>query len=89
MNKQSSQPSFSENHVKELNERFGRLIKQLGWRNEKGTDRYKFEVDFAYAVNEISICPTYLKGKMFDKASGVVNNLINFLKQQKEETTEA
>lgn len=71
-----------ESHSKELQERFGRLIKQLGVKNTKGSSRYQFEVDFMYALNEIKNCPPYLQGKMFDKASNVVTNLINYLKNR-------
>lgn len=71
-------------HVKELIERFNRLIKQLGPNNKKGSDRYDFEVDFSYLLNEIKNCPTYLQGKMFEQASGIVNTLINHLKHLRE-----
>lgn len=67
-------------HVKELNERFARLVKQLGPNNKKGSERYGYEVSFAHALNEISSCPKYLQGKMFDQASVIVNNVINHLK---------
>lgn len=80
-------------HVKELTERFNRLIKQLGPNNRKdwnanppvGSIRYDFEVDFTYALNEIKNCPQYLQGKMFDQASGIVSALINQLKHMKPE----
>ena len=75
------QPVFNyEEHTKELNERFGRLIKQLGVNNRKGTPRYGFETEFAYAIHEIEQSPAYLQGKMFDNASSVVSSLINHLK---------
>jgi hypothetical protein len=90
MAKQNSSPVFNaEAHIKELNERFSRLIKNVGFSNKKGTDRYNFEVDFSYALNEIQFCPTYMQGKMFDKASGVVNSLITFLRENNEDTVEA
>lgn len=86
-------PAFNaESHIKELNERFGRLIKNLGANNRRvfsmetgsfvdsGSDRYNFEVDFAHALNEISMGPVYMQGKMFDKAAGIVNDLINHIK---------
>lgn len=83
-------PSFnSDIHVKELNERFARLIRGLGYNNSKGTDRYNFETEFAYAIHEITAGPVYMQGKMFDKAAAVVNNLINHLKALKEEAAEA
>ena len=77
-----------EVHVKELIERFNRLIKQLGPNNRKDWNanppvpsiRYEFETDFMYSLNEIKNCPPYLQGKMFDNASGIVNALINQLK---------
>jgi hypothetical protein len=79
-------------HVKELTERFNRLIKQLGPNNRKdwkatppvGSMRYNFEVDFMYALHEIQNSPSYLQGKMFDQASGIVNALINQLKIMRE-----
>lgn len=83
-------PSFNyDTHVKELNERFGRLIKQLGTNNRKGSARYDFEVDFTYALREIQNCPKYLQGKMFDKASGVVSALINQLRVSREDAAVA
>jgi len=89
MTKQTnSLPNFNaELHVKELNERFGRLIKNLGPNNRKGTERYSFEVSFAYALNEIDQSPTYMQGKMFDKASSIVSKLISALKSQSEGET--
>ena len=92
-------PTFNYDvHVKDLNERFARLIKQLGSNNRSVKDgktkdgkwlylkslRYKFETDFAYALHEISQCPKYLQGKMFDNASSIVNELITHLKNQRE-----
>ena len=81
-----------EVHVKELTERFNRLIKQLGPNNRKdwkanppaGSIRYDFEVDFMYALNEIKNCPPYLQGKIFDNASGIVTSLINQIKHLRE-----
>jgi hypothetical protein len=82
----SNAPYFnSQLHVKELNERFGRLIKNFGSNNRKGTERYNFEVAFAYALNEIEQCPTYMQGKMFDKATSIVSRLIAALKTQSEQ----
>lgn len=79
----SGNPAFNqESHLKELTERFGRLIKKLGPNNRKGTLRYNFEVDFMYAINEIRLCPPYLQGKMFENASNVVSNLINLIQLQ-------
>ena len=89
MSKSNSTISFNyEVHVKELSERFARLIKQLGPNNKKdwtttppvGSARYNFEVDFMYALNEIKNSPPYLQGKMFDHASNIVNQLINHVK---------
>jgi hypothetical protein len=97
-------PYFNaEAHVKELNERFSRLIKSLGANNRRmfsmeenkfidgGTARYNFEANFAHALNEIEQCPSYMQGKMFDKASVIVSRLITHLKTQKdsEASTEA
>jgi hypothetical protein len=83
MTKSNTSTLFNaEVHVKELNERFSRLIKNFGANNKKGTDRYNYEVQFAYALNEISQAPTYMKGKMFDRASNIVSKLIAQLKTQ-------
>jgi hypothetical protein len=82
----SNAPYFNSTlHVKELNERFGRLIKNFGSNNRKGTERYNFEVAFAYALNEIEQCPDYMQGKMFDKATSIVSRLISALKTQSEQ----
>ena len=81
--KKSNAPVFNvERHLEELNDRFRRFIKMLGDNNSKGTDRYDFEVDFAYATHELRMCPTYMQGKMFDKASSVVNNLVNYVRNK-------
>jgi len=77
----------TELHVKEINERFGRLIKNLGSNNRKGTERYNIEVNFAYAIREIELSPIYMQGKMFDKATGIVGRLIAALKTQGEVET--
>jgi hypothetical protein len=80
-------PSFNADyHVKELNDRFGRLIKNLGINNRKGSDRYAFEVDFAYALHDIKMGPSYMQGKMFDKAAGIVNSLIAAIKDSEDES---
>ena len=76
-----------EAHIKELNERFGRLVKQLGSNNKAKSVRYNFEVDFAYSLNELSRCPPYLQGKRFDHASGIVSSLIVQLKKLQDEKT--
>lgn len=79
---QKTSPSgvtFHENHLKELQERFGRLIKKTGPNNKKGTLRYNYEVEFMYSLNEIRLCPPYLQGKMFENASNVVSSLINLI----------
>lgn len=87
MSKHNTQvPAFNyDTHVRELNERFGRLVKQLGPINKRGSVRHKFEVDFSYALNELKLCPQYLQGKRFDQASAIVSNLITVLKQNQEE----
>jgi hypothetical protein len=87
---QKASPSgsaFHENHLKELQERFGRLIKKMGPINKKGTLRYNYEVEFMYSLNEIRLCPPYLQGKMFENASNVVSSLVNLiqLKQQSDD----
>jgi hypothetical protein len=98
MSKPSAPINFNyEVHVKELIERFNRLVKQLGPNNRKDWNvdpptysiRYEFETDFMYALNEIKNCPPYLQGKMFDNASGIVNALINQLRQIRESNPEA
>lgn len=85
MAKTTPTPYFdAELHVKELNDRFGRLIKNLGPNNRKGSERYTLEVNFAYALNEIEQSPRYMQGKMFDKATGIITKLIGALKIQAE-----
>ena len=77
-------PFNTELHLTELNERFGRLIKNFGVSNKKGTERYNFEVNFAYAVNEITQSPAYMQGKMFDKATSIIGRMISALKTKNE-----
>ena len=82
----NNQPVFNyETHSKELSDRFARLIKQLGPINKKGTARYTFEVDFMHALNEIKTCPSYIQGKMFDRASGIISALVAHIKLQQPE----
>lgn len=85
----ASLPTNYMSHVKDLNERFGRMIKQLGPNNRRGSPRYEFEVNFAYALNEIANCPFYLQGKMFDLASAMVNSLMSQVKQSRDDKSEA
>lgn len=78
-----------EAHLKELCAKFARLVRNLGFNNAKGTVRHQFEVDFAYAVREVSDCPNYLRAKMLDKVSNIIANLITHLKQTAEPKAEA
>ena len=98
-------PDFNDAHVTELCNRFNRLIKTLGYNNQRqysmedncfvgeGSERYKFEVDFAYAIHELQVGPFYLKGKLFDDANAIVNDLVAFIKKylttEKSEAQEA
>ena len=79
-------PVFNyEDHVKELKERFARLIWSLGPNRSKGTKRYDYEVDFAYALNDLEQGPPYLRGKLFEKANAVANSLVAYIKTMKPE----
>lgn len=74
-------PYFNaELHLKELNDKFGRLIKNFGANNKKGSERYNLEVNFAYAMHEIQQSPPYMQGKMFDKATNMVSRMIGSLR---------
>lgn len=82
----SHHPIFNyEDHVKELKERFARLIWSLGPNRGKGTKRYDYEVDFAYALNDLEQGPPYLRGKLFEKANAVANSLVAFIKTMRPE----
>jgi hypothetical protein len=70
-----------EAQLKELQAKFARLVRNLGFNNAKGTVRHQFEVDFAYAVREVVDGPNYLRAKMLDKVSNIIANLITHLKQ--------
>lgn len=72
--------AVTESMLKELNDKFARLVRQLGTSNKKGSHRYDFEVEFAYAFNELAMAPLYIQGKMYDKASAVITSLVNFIK---------
>lgn len=79
-------PTFSYDElVKELKEKFARLVRKLGQKNQKGTKRYEFEVNFAYALNELEQGPIYLRGKLFEQANDVANELVSYLKSVKSE----
>jgi hypothetical protein len=74
-------PVFNyEEHVAELNDRFGQLVRALGSNRSVGSVRYKYEVDFAYAMNEVVQGPPYLRGKLFEQANSIANGLSNYLK---------
>lgn len=80
-NPASNLPIFNyEEYVAELNDRFGQLVRALGPNRSKGSVRYKYEVDFAYAMNEVVQGPTYLRGKLFEKANSIANGLSSYLK---------
>lgn len=84
--KQSHVPALNyDNLAKDLNEKFGRLVKQLGNSNKTGTTRYEIEVEFAYALNELKMCPTYTQHKHYEHANAVFSNLVNLLKKTQEE----
>lgn len=72
-------------HVKELNERFSRLVKQLGPNNKVGTTRFEYEVEFSYSLHEMKRCPPYLQGKRFDQATSIVTALVTLLKKLQDE----
>lgn len=69
-----------EIHVKELKERFARLISTLGYHRGVGTKRYEYEVDFAYALNDLEQGPPYLRVKLFEKANAIANSLVAYIK---------
>lgn len=74
-------PAFSyDEHVKELKEKFSRLIRKLGRENARGTKRHEFEVNFAYALHELELGPAYLRGKLFEQANDVANALVVHVK---------
>jgi len=74
-------PVFSyDEHVKELKEKFARLIRKLGLKNAKGSKRYEFEVNFAYALYELEVGPAYLRGKLFEQANEAANSLVTYVK---------
>jgi hypothetical protein len=78
-------PEFNYDvHIKELNERFVRLVKQLGPNNKAGTTRHEFEVEFAYAIHELKVCPIYMQGKRFEHATALIGNLQKTLQDEKE-----
>ena len=68
--------------LKSLREKFARLIGRLGTVNSKGSRRYKFEVDFCYAVRELEACPPYLTGKLFDRVANICNALAQTVKAE-------
>lgn len=80
--------------IRDVCEKFGRLIKTLGINNSSGigwqnnqsrrrrppTDRYRFEVEFAYALNELQRGPYCMRTRLYDELSQVVIRLIEHLK---------
>lgn len=83
-------PTFSyDEHVKELKEKFARLIRKLGAKNTAGSKRHEFEVNFAYALHELEMGPLYLRGKLFEQANDVTNALVTHAKTLKEEEVAA
>lgn len=71
--------------VEDLTERFAKATKGMR-NNTRGTQLHKFQVDFAYFVNEIVSGPTYIAPKIIDNANRFIDNII---KQRKEEAAAA
>jgi hypothetical protein len=70
-----------ETQVHEIKQKFGRLVRaHLGNDNERGTARYKFEVEFAHSLNEIDHAPAYIVQKYVDKLQGVLNDVVKHIK---------
>ncbi len=61
--------------VQEINNEFKNRTKALGYDNTKGTLRHKYEVDFAYALNDIRWAPIYIAQKFVDRLESIVVNL--------------
>ncbi len=68
--------SYVQKQLMDINARFGRLVRNLGYANDKTTLRYKFETDFAYALNEIEKAPPYIPQKFVDRAGQIVDELV-------------
>ena len=91
------QTYVTESMIRETVDKFNRLIKTLGINNTSGiawvdgapkrrkpaSDRYKFEADFAYALNELQQGPFCLRSRLHDELSRVVISLIEYLKTSK------
>jgi hypothetical protein len=69
-----------DDHIADLKDRFARLVWALGPNRGRGTIRYTYEVDFAYALNEIEQGPLYFRGKLVERATAIVNSLVGFVK---------
>ncbi len=76
--------SFDFGKAKEdLRERFSRNIWMMGFSNSKGTDRYNYEVEFTYLLDELVRGPLYARGKRFEQLNALINSMINYGKGKK------
>ena len=75
-NNNSSGLSLKDGSVIRLNDVDGNPI--------KASDRYKFEVEFAYILLEISRAPEYIIQKHVDKANLLVMELVALIKEKGE-----
>ena len=52
------------------------------------TERYKFETEFAYILNDIVVSPDYIVQKHMDRANALISNLITLIKDRGETVEE-
>jgi hypothetical protein len=72
-------PSYVQKQISDMNQRFQRLVRQLGNDNSQGTDRHSFETDFAYSLREIELAPQYIVQKFVDRSGYVIDDLIKHI----------
>lgn len=69
----------TERAVKYLNHAFKHACEEkvqvLGKNSTRGTDLYKYQVDYSYVINEIVVGPNYFASKYISEANAIIAEL--------------
>lgn len=61
--------------VRHLNTNFEKATRALGRKNQKGTELYQLQVDFAHLIHEIQTGPEYLAPKFISEANELIGKI--------------
>lgn len=54
---------------------FGRASRHLGYKNQKGSDLYNFQVELMYMIDDISRGPKYIVSKQIVAANELIDSV--------------